>query len=168
MRAVNLILQEQAFTEHLDGKIVFEIQTDKDGNYLGANKPIVIAEVPIAPKKVGRSLVCSVTTFLSYDPKEAAKNGGTWEALEKTLEREPNVKDLFAVKDFKTMEIAFSELASYLETVSEDEKLEKAFYAYLKKAGNGALVSSMFKVANALDDVVVKPDLQQINNAVAA
>lgn len=164
MKAIRFIIQERAFNETLADTLAFEVMTDDDGNYLTANKPIIVGEA----KKLGKSDVFSVTSFLNFDVAECKKNGGTFDALLKTLEREPLTPTTFSVKDFKTMEVALSELASYLETIAGDEKLEKALFNYLNKPGNGAMVSAMFKVNAALDDFTVKPDLQKINNAVAA
>lgn len=164
MRAVRVILQERAFTEHLAGKIVFAVQADGDGNYLSKSKPYRVGEA----KALGVSDIFSVTSFLSFDPEECAKNGGTFEELLKTAARGKKETVSFGVTDYNTAEVAMSSFASWIEAQTSDEKLEKALYKYMSNPANASFVSSMFKVAEFLDDITVKPDLQKIAHKHAA
>jgi hypothetical protein len=162
MKAVRVILQERAFKEHLSTTIAHTIMTDeKTGEYLSTQKPIRIGE----NKPLGKSDIYTVTSFLSFDPEEAAKNGGTFDALKKTLEREAIIRDKFTVNNTETATVAFDELRNWLTKISEDEKEEKAFYKFLQKPGNAAFVKTMYDLNALLDDYTVKPDLRKIADA---
>lgn len=148
----------------------FHYVTDDNGEDTGevANRldPIMIWERPGydakgEPRPIKNKMSVSIGSFLKFDAKKAAENGGTYKALLKTVERKPKTPDGSAVTDTPAIKTVDTFVGRFVETFRFMDEMQSAtdpkdlgkLYQLLRHKDGKELVVSFVEFRNYLDDV---------------
>lgn len=148
----------------------FHYVTDENGEDTGevANRqdPIIIWERPGYDAKgeqrpIKNPVSVSIGSFLKFDAKKAAENGGTFKALLKTVERKPKTPDGAAVTETPRIQTVDTFVGRLVETYRFMNEMQQAtdpkdlgkLYNLLKHKDADELVVTFVEMRNYMDDI---------------
>jgi hypothetical protein len=152
-KAVSIRLQMLAIGEHCLGVLVDFQVDEKTGKLLNTTKPFFAQ----SRKAQGITKAIGTSTLLSFNPKKAGENGGTFEALMSSVERKKKTPTVDGSARITTPEQAIDYLGEFVAYIQEKAN-RTAFMALLSKEGADDAVLTVGKADDALDDFASKTE----------